>query len=85
MPVLTGLHAAPPGARWSKSMPTEFLHGRPSSPEELEMIRAARSRAWTTLAPWPTKYVASSLATGLTCCRSFRPKKSEAVASSSHR
>ncbi len=24
---------------WSKSMPVEFLHGRPLSPEELEMIR----------------------------------------------
>jgi len=30
----------PPAARWSKSrMPIEFLHGRPLSPEELEMIR----------------------------------------------
>jgi hypothetical protein len=35
MPVLTGLHATPPAARWSKSvMPMEFLHGRPLSPEE---------------------------------------------------
>src|SRR5260370_11668603 len=39
MPVLTGLHAVPPAARWSKSMPMEFLHGRPLSPEELEMLR----------------------------------------------
>jgi hypothetical protein len=39
MPVLTGLHAAPPAARWSKNMPIEFLHGRPLSPEELELIR----------------------------------------------
>ena len=39
MPVLTGLHAAPPAARCSKSMPMEFLHGRPLSPEELEMLR----------------------------------------------
>jgi hypothetical protein len=40
MPVLTGLHAAPPTARWSKRpMPMEFLHGRPLSPEDLEMIR----------------------------------------------
>src|SRR5258708_37917027 len=40
MPVLTGLHAVPPAARWSKNMPPiEFLHGRPLSPEELEMIR----------------------------------------------
>jgi hypothetical protein len=39
MPVLTGLHAVPPAARWSKKMPMEFLHGRPLSPEELEMIR----------------------------------------------
>ncbi len=37
--VLTGLHAVPPAARWSKSMPMEFLHGRPLSPEELEMLR----------------------------------------------
>jgi len=39
MPVLTGLHSLPPAARWSKSMPVEFLHGRPLSAEELEMIR----------------------------------------------
>jgi hypothetical protein len=26
-------------ARWSKQMPIEFLHGRPLSREELEMIR----------------------------------------------
>ncbi len=39
MPVLTGLHAVPPAARWSKSMPMDFLHGRPLSPEELEMLR----------------------------------------------
>jgi hypothetical protein len=39
MAVLTGLHAAPPTARWSKDMPMEFLHGRPLSPEDLEMIR----------------------------------------------
>ena len=39
MPALTGLHALPPAARWSKSMSVEFLHGRPLSPEELEMIR----------------------------------------------
>ncbi len=39
VPVLTGLHATPPAARWSKSMPMEFLHDRPLSPEELEMIR----------------------------------------------
>jgi hypothetical protein len=37
--VLTGLHAVPPAARWSKTMATEFLHGRPLSPEELEMLR----------------------------------------------
>ncbi len=39
MPVLTALHALPPAARWSKSMPVEFLHGRLLSAEELEMIR----------------------------------------------
>src|SRR5258708_946496 len=39
MPVLTGLHAVPPAPRWGKSMPMEFLHGRPLSPEELEMLR----------------------------------------------
>jgi hypothetical protein len=39
MPVLTGLHAMPPTARWSKQVPIEFLHGRPLSPEDLEMIR----------------------------------------------
>jgi hypothetical protein len=39
MPVLTGLPAVPPAVRWSKSMPVEFLHGRPLSREELEMIR----------------------------------------------
>jgi hypothetical protein len=31
--------AAAPSAKWSKSMPVEFLHGRPLSAEELEMIR----------------------------------------------
>ncbi len=39
MPLLTGLHALPPTARWSKSMPIEFLHGRALSFEELELIR----------------------------------------------
>ncbi len=39
MPVLTGLHALPPTARWSKSVPMEFLHGRPLSAEDLELIR----------------------------------------------
>jgi hypothetical protein len=40
MPVLTGLHALPPAARWSKNvMPMEFLHGQPLSPHDLEMIR----------------------------------------------
>jgi hypothetical protein len=39
MPALTALHATPPVARWSKSMSAEFLHGRPLSPEELEMLR----------------------------------------------
>jgi hypothetical protein len=39
MPVLTGLHAAPPAAWWSKRMPVEFLDGRPLGPEELEIIR----------------------------------------------
>jgi hypothetical protein len=33
------MYALPPAARWSKSMPMEFLHGRPLSPEDLEMIR----------------------------------------------
>jgi hypothetical protein len=39
IPVLTGLHAVPPAARWRKSTPMEFLHGRPLGPEDLEMIR----------------------------------------------
>jgi hypothetical protein len=39
MPVLTGLHAVPLALRRSKDMPVEFLHGRPLSPAELEMIR----------------------------------------------
>jgi len=39
MPALTGLHALPPAARWSKNTSVEFLHGRPLSPEELEMLR----------------------------------------------
>jgi hypothetical protein len=39
MPVLTGLHAVAPAARWGKQMPIEFLHGRPLTPEDLEMIR----------------------------------------------
>jgi hypothetical protein len=39
MPVLTGLHAVPPAVRWSKDMALEFLHGRPLSPEDLEIFR----------------------------------------------
>jgi hypothetical protein len=39
MAVLTGLHAVPPAARWSNRMPVEFLHGRPLSAEDLEMMR----------------------------------------------
>jgi hypothetical protein len=40
MPVLTGLHALPPSARRNKSTsPMEFLHNRPLSPEDLEVIR----------------------------------------------
>jgi hypothetical protein len=39
MPALIGLHAVPPAARWSRGMRIEFLHGRPLSPEELEMLR----------------------------------------------
>jgi hypothetical protein len=39
MPLLTGLHALPPVARWSKSvMPMEFLHGRPLSPDKLAAL-----------------------------------------------
>jgi hypothetical protein len=38
MPVLTGQHTLPPAARWSH-MPIEFLHGRPLSADELEMLR----------------------------------------------
>jgi hypothetical protein len=39
LPVLIGLHAVPPVPRKSKSMATEYLHGRPLSPNDLEMIR----------------------------------------------
>jgi hypothetical protein len=39
MPVLTGLHAVQPAAGRSTWMSMEFLHGRPLSPEELDMIR----------------------------------------------
>jgi hypothetical protein len=39
--VLTGLHAAPSAARWSKSMPVEFLH----TMREEETTRRQRSRA----------------------------------------
>jgi hypothetical protein len=39
MPVLTGLHALPPAARWRRSMPVEFVHGWPLSADELELIR----------------------------------------------
>lgn len=42
MPVLRWLHALPLAAKWRRSksvMPMEFLHGRPLSPEELEIIR----------------------------------------------
>lgn len=39
MPVLTGLHALPPAASWSKTMPMELLHGRPLRLEDFELIR----------------------------------------------
>jgi hypothetical protein len=42
MPVLTGLHALPPAASAASGrarVGTEFLHGHPLSPEELELIR----------------------------------------------
>jgi hypothetical protein len=50
MPVLTGLHAVPPAARWSKQMPTEFLHSRPLSPEELEMLRQQIGKGFDNIA-----------------------------------
>src|SRR5258707_9676408 len=50
MPVLTGLHALPPAAKLSKSMPIEFLHGRPLSPDELEMIRQQSEEGLSNLA-----------------------------------
>jgi hypothetical protein len=50
MPLLTGLHALPPAAKLSKSMPIEFLHGRPLSPEELEMIRQQIEEGFDNLA-----------------------------------
>jgi hypothetical protein len=74
MPMLTGLHALPPAARWSKNMRVECLRGRPLSPEELEMLRRRWSRS-TASALSTTKSAALSRATGLTCCRSFRRRK----------
>jgi hypothetical protein len=52
MPVLTGLNAVPPAARWSKNMPIEFLHGRPLSPEDIEMIRGFTSDNASSRPPW---------------------------------
>jgi hypothetical protein len=67
MPVLIGLHTAPPAARWSKEMPMEFLHGRPLIRRELESL--------DDIGAVTTKSAVSLLATGRTCCRSSPRKK----------
>jgi hypothetical protein len=55
-------------------MPIEFLHGRPLSPEELEMLRQQIEEGFDNIAEVDERYVGSSLATGLTCWRSFHPR-----------
>jgi hypothetical protein len=50
MPMLTGLHSLPPAAKWSKSMPVEFLHGRPLTTDELEIIRQQIEEGFDNLA-----------------------------------
>jgi hypothetical protein len=54
-------------------MSVEFLHGRPLSADELEMIRQVS----TTLPRSTLKSAASSLATGRTYLRSFRRKRND--------
>ena len=61
MPVLTVLHALPRAARWSH-MPIEFLHGRPLSPDELEMLRQQIEEGFDNITESRTKSAASSLA-----------------------
>jgi hypothetical protein len=61
----------------STPMPFEFLHGRPLSPEELEMIRRGIEAFDDIGALSTTKYAVSWLATGRTCCPSFRPETNE--------
>jgi hypothetical protein len=59
-----------------KRMQMEFLHGRPLSPGDLEMIRR-QVEEFEVVAALMTKSAASPCATGLTCYRSFRPRKIE--------
>jgi hypothetical protein len=56
----------------------EFLHGRPLSPEEMEIIRRQIEEGFEVIGAVDDE-VASSPATGRTCFPSFRRKKTEAV------
>jgi hypothetical protein len=56
----------------------EFLHGRPLSPEELELLRQQIEEGFDNIAEVAPRYGGSSLATGLICCRSCRRKKTDA-------
>jgi len=56
-------------------MRIDFLSGHPLFPEELEMIRQKIEKGFDTSPKSMTRYAASSLATGFTCSRSCRRKK----------
>jgi hypothetical protein len=58
-------------------MSIEFLHGRPLSAEELEMLRRQIEEGFDNIAEVDERYAGSSLATGLIYCRSFRPRRTD--------
>jgi hypothetical protein len=58
-------------------MPMEFLHGRPLSPEELELFRRQVEEGFEVIAVVDDEVRGMSLGTGPTCWRSFRRKNNE--------
>ena len=58
-------------------MPMEFLHGRPLSPEELELIRRQVEEGAEVIAAVDDEIRGIVLGTGLTFWRSFRRKRNK--------
>jgi hypothetical protein len=79
MPVLTGLHAVSPAARWSKSMPVEFLHGRPLTPDDLELIRQQIEYGFDNITRIDLEIRDIVARNGLTCFQSYQRKRSEII------